>query len=408
MAATDSKAVFITRCKAVGLSDTEISAMETAGFDTYANLAFSPSFQPGASDESPFVKAVLEKVLGAADHPKAPALRRLFYESYTLVAAELKKKVDRTDEDKPKVMPLQERSTRWSTLKQRLVGMSFTEETEPSFHLIDVFSQQVDDGQIRYVEWSACTNRAQEVYGSKKMVDLKVWSPDSSGMIRQKTEVTPATIVLSSDLKWKMALTRRGLAAEMAKWCKFETHESLVNLLINSWLEPTLPGHAAISFEQLARADRAVFRRLAEECRNGLEQDHNGATDIDLKMEAILNEPNIRCLLLPPQVSDRSSSSAGSGKRPQDEQPQKETWRKYPKARKGGGGKNQGGKGNDGGKGKGHDGAKFSKKWKSREPSGAMICFPFNNSKGCHRPECNMKHICARCFGEHSAVSCTK
>ena len=406
MSSTDSKAVFLNRCKAIGLEATEILALETGGFDTYANLAFSSSFQPGASDETPFVRGVLEKVLGNADHQKAPALRRLFYEAYTLVAAELKKRVDRTDDDRPKVMPLQERAIRWDQLKTRLVGMTFNEETEPSFQLIDAFAQQVEDGQIRYVEWSACTKRAQEVEGTKKSQDLKVWSPDANGVIRQSNAVTPATIALSSDLKWKMALTRRGLAAEMARWCKFETHECLTNLLMNAWLEPSLPGHTSISFEQLARVDRAVFKRLAEECRSGIEMEPvSGETEIDAKMGMILCEPNIRCLLLPMQCNDRSSSGS-TPKRVNEDTSDRGAWKKHQKPH--GKGKDTKGKGKGGkSESKGAAGAKRTK-WKSRDPSGAMICFPFNNSSGCHRVDCTMKHVCARCFGEHAAISCTK
>jgi hypothetical protein len=400
MSATDSKAVFLTRCKAVGLDATEIAALENAGFDTYATLAFSTSFQPGAADETPFVKGVIEKVLGDPAHQKGPILRRLFYESYTLVAAELKKRVDRTDEDRPKVMPIQERATRWAALKTRLVGMTFNEETEPSFHLIDAFAQQVDDGQIRYVEWSACTKRAQEVEGQKKSADLKVWSPDSSGVIRQTSSVTPVTIQLSSDLKWKMALTRRGLAAEMARWCRFETHECITNMLMSAWLEPALPGHSAISFEQLARVDRAIFKRLAEECRNGLEQDASGETEIDIKMASILCEPNIRCLLL--QTQTYSSSASSGSKRPPNEAAPRPPF-KHPK----GGGKSD--KGGKGGAGKGGKSGSKRSKWKSRDSSGAMICFPYNNASGCQRTECTMKHVCARCFSsDHRAIECTK
>lgn len=408
MSSTDSSAVFFSRCKAVGLEDGEIDSMKTAGFTTYANFAFSSSFQPGAVDETPFVEGVLNKVLGTADHAKAPALRRLFYESYTLVAAELKKRVDRTDDDKPKVMPLQERASRWLTLKSRLKGVTFTEETEPSFQLIDLFAQQVDDGQIRYIEWSSCTKRAQEVDGAKKVSDLKVLAPDANGMVRLNNAVTPTTISLSSDLKWRMALTRRGLAAEMARWCKFETHESLVELLQSAWLEPAIPGFSAISFEQLARVDRAIFRRLAEECRSGLETDGlSGETEIDAKMAMILCEPNIRCLLLPLQTNVSSSSS---NKRVNDNQNDVYNSNKFSK----GGGKFQKGanKGDPKGQGRGGKGNKAGRgkkgKWKSRDAAGSLICFPFNNIGGCQREGCTMKHMCAKCFGEHPAHGCSK
>ena len=153
MAATDSAPVFLARCKSVGLEDALVDRMVASGFNTYANFAFSSSYQPGSTDEGPFVEAVLKKILGdtGAAHAQAPVLRRLFYESYTLVASELKRKMERVDDDKPKIMPLQERASRWNELKKRVTGFSFHEEREPSFQLIDLLAQQTDDGQIRYI-----------------------------------------------------------------------------------------------------------------------------------------------------------------------------------------------------------------------------------------------------------------
>jgi hypothetical protein len=50
--------------------------------------------------------------VGANDPPeeRMPIVRRLFFESYTLAAADLRARVDRRDEDAPRKLALPERS----------------------------------------------------------------------------------------------------------------------------------------------------------------------------------------------------------------------------------------------------------------------------------------------------------
>ena len=89
MAALDSRAVFQARARSFGLEDEDITALSANGWDTLGNFAFSCAYVPGSPDESAFLDKVVTPVLGA-DSPKAAALRRLFFEAYTMAAADLR------------------------------------------------------------------------------------------------------------------------------------------------------------------------------------------------------------------------------------------------------------------------------------------------------------------------------
>ena len=63
--------------------------MYALGWDTLGNFAFSCSYVPGSPDDASFISGVVVPILGD-DHTKAAALRRLFFEAYTIAAADLK------------------------------------------------------------------------------------------------------------------------------------------------------------------------------------------------------------------------------------------------------------------------------------------------------------------------------
>ena len=109
MAALDSEAYFESRCAAVGLAADHVAQMRTRGWTTMANFAFSSAYAPGQADDSKFIEGVILLVLGAADSPQSVALRRLFFECYTMSVAEMRRKLERTDENPPVGCPWRRR-----------------------------------------------------------------------------------------------------------------------------------------------------------------------------------------------------------------------------------------------------------------------------------------------------------
>jgi hypothetical protein len=111
----DSAAVFRSRCKQLQIPDAVVLAMEAKGWSTIGLFAYSTSYVPGAPDDSAFKKDVLEAVLGQASAPGAAAIRRLFYEAFSMAAAEVRAKSERSDEG-PKKIPVPERNARFQRL----------------------------------------------------------------------------------------------------------------------------------------------------------------------------------------------------------------------------------------------------------------------------------------------------
>ena len=96
MSLVDSNAVFESRALAIGISQDTVNALGLRGWVTHATFAFSVATNPGTGDDQPFIDGVLIPILGREDHVDAAKLRRLFYESHTLTAADLRRKTGGT------------------------------------------------------------------------------------------------------------------------------------------------------------------------------------------------------------------------------------------------------------------------------------------------------------------------
>ena len=88
----DSVAPFEQRVREVGLGDI-LPKFRELGFTTYANFAFGTSATPNAADEGPFIKDIMTPLAGEVAKYK-PAIRRLYFESYTHVTMDLKNKTE--------------------------------------------------------------------------------------------------------------------------------------------------------------------------------------------------------------------------------------------------------------------------------------------------------------------------
>ncbi|CAJ1445914.1 unnamed protein product, partial [Effrenium voratum] len=165
MSLVDSAPVFKARCLSFGLAETVIDSLHDKGWDTHATFAFSCSYIPGSGDDAAFVMKVIEPLLGSADHADGAKLRRLHFESYTLAAAEMKRKVESAEGQPPAKLPPAEVAERIAVLQAKLDPLLIENTMEPSHALINYVSQAVEDGRWRYIEWDRCTTRAQEVNG---------------------------------------------------------------------------------------------------------------------------------------------------------------------------------------------------------------------------------------------------
>ena len=298
MSLVDSSAVFESRARAIGLGDQVIHDMAVKGWGSHGTYAFAVATQPGG-DEQVFLDGVIVPLLGSPDHPDAAKLRRLFFESHTLTSAELRRKVDSTELEAPRKLPPQEISQRLELLQARIKPLVVSNFMEPSHHLINSIVQCVEDNRIRYIEWSRCTSRTQEVNNVKEDHDLKIWRADGSGTIKATSKEPSMQAILSTELDVHNALRRRGVAYEIAQAMSFEVHESIINYLFFELKKDPLEGFAAVTMQQLAAADRELHVRLAEATRGGFKPGPAGELPLDVHVQRILEGPELKWILMP-------------------------------------------------------------------------------------------------------------
>ena len=263
----DCAAVFRARAQDLGLEEPHVNALAGKGWDMFSRFAFASSHTPGNPDDSSYIEAVQNAVLGTGDQPLAPVLKRLYFEAYTAVAADLRRKWERTEGDAPRKMPMPERQGRYERQQAKLTGPTLTGELEPSRSLVDKAVHVVDENSVVHIEWHTCTSRTQEMEGTKLLVE---WKPNASGVITERTTEVPGRTLLITDLRLQNALEKRGLAMDQAALLSFQVHDKWVERMFQAMMTDPPPGYSRVSVQQMYRADKEVFRVLAEHTRGGI------------------------------------------------------------------------------------------------------------------------------------------
>jgi len=197
-ASTESAAVFLERLTVLGLSQTALLALVAAGYNTMGKLAFAVNHIPGGSDETELHNFVI--LICGVDPPLPMTMsifRRAHFEAYTLVAGDLRQRLEAPTDSQPRKLPVAERSFRYREQVARLSGLALTGEMECGDALVDLFCQIFDENRLRWPEWSLYIKRDQEVEGQKK--DQR-FHTDASGNLRVASHDPVVLADLSSDL----------------------------------------------------------------------------------------------------------------------------------------------------------------------------------------------------------------
>ena len=293
---TDSEAAFEERVTELGLAEA-LPELRVKHWDTFGSLAFASSYVPGVTDDAVFIRDVVTPVLGNGQHPKRHILRRLYYESYTHAAADLKMKTERKgDEATLRKLPNPERLARWAALKRALPGIRFEGQAEPSNALVDRVCSMHEDHALRYIPWERCNTRQDEIRGETYET---VWKP-VNGQIVEVSQARPLPdATTASDLLLRYTLQRRGAATHMGHLMSYDRHEDIIDLLLTEYLETPPPGYAPLTFEQLKKADQEIWRMLASKCKNGIKRGADGILPCDRYLQGVLDHPKIGRLLQP-------------------------------------------------------------------------------------------------------------
>lgn len=424
--AVDSRAVFSLRLAELGLGELQ-EKFDGAGWNTHGAFAFSvPQVPGGLVDDEVFKTRVVSRLFEVAEgdeSPLTPQVRRLYFESHSLVLGEMRQRLERTDHDLPRKVPTAEREARKEAIRRKLApGLVIEGELDPANCVIDRYVQQVEDNTVEWIPWEEVPKRDQELAGAP---GRRKWIADHMGVVREKSVKPEVMADVGSALRISNALLRRGVALEVAGLMSFTAHERLRARLIRAFTDaPSDPRFGAPSVEQVRRADKEAWRMLSKACRAGVRA--RSAADplpADAAIDGVLSSVDFALVLLPMPTSGRgkrraaasSSSTEGNAtkKRKQRRKTKQANTQPVPKQEPSSSSQPPS-KGKGKGKQRPHGDTmpKALTGGVSRTADGQPICFAFNLG-GCSAARPGERcprgvHICTRkgCGGKHPQSEC--
>jgi hypothetical protein len=396
MTTVESEAAFAARALTIGLEPTVLEKIKQGGLNTFGKFAYSCAYQPGSSEEKPFVD-LLTTVLGAQPTVRELAvLRRLYFESHALSVADLRTRVASREDDQPKKMPAPERAARLAIQRLALVGLDITGHNEPANSLVDRCVQQLEEGQLRHIPLNECPSRPQEILNVKKD---SVITFDAQGSIRLNKRDLETKTDVSSDLKIQAAFLRRALAYDQAGLISFSVLNNWATRCFDIMARDPPAGYRRVTMEQILTADKELFVLTADATRADLVPLPGAQKPADVAIKALIENPKVQYLLLPLPGGHaaHSSSSSELPKRPAPYE---------AKGYKGGG------KGKKGKDFKGSSTPSVPQGCVTKDGNKRPICFSFNTS-GCKyaKPGARCRkgmHVCWKdnCFKNRPFSEC--
>lgn len=397
----DSEAVFGARVMAVGISSEGARKVTAKGITTLSRLAFAAACQPGVGDDAPFVSFLTDaygsEPVGTGE---LASWRRIWFEAHAALVADVRNRLERTEETAPNKLPTQERAARLSALQGRLTGLKIEDMLEPSHALVDALNQMKEDDQLRPLELAACTARQQELQGQKKETFMKV---DSAGLLHSVSKQNDVRADLTTEYRVRLALQRRALAMDMVGLARYEQFEEWSDYLFNLLLRPVPDGYAPVSMHQIIEADRQAFLVAARLTRGGILQRPDGTFPLENALSSARSDPMVTSILQPLPKPAVPLKRAAREEDAYGERPGKAARTQSSSKTKG--------------KGKGSKSTprqapvpKALAGLHGNTPQGDRICYNYNLS-GCSLAGAGAscakgKHVCAKCFESHPVSQC--
>ena len=272
-AIVDSVAAFRERAIKYGIPQADILTLEANNAASFGQFAFIAVFNMNSTNDTA-LKEALTDLLGAEPSSlNMGRYRRLHFESHAIAISDAKLRLEKTDDMTPRKLPAPERAARYAAQTQRLSGIIWTPNIEPSHALLDRVQSQVEENLPAYISLDTCTSRFQELSGikkesaaSSKILELHA----SSGAMKAVAKETPLVASICDAHSLRLAFKRRALAYDQANLCSFEAMESWTEKLFASMMETPPPGYQQVSMAQIISADHYLFVKVIESCRAGV------------------------------------------------------------------------------------------------------------------------------------------
>ena len=258
----DSKAHFSKRCLEIGMTPGALASLVANGYETSGMLAFAIG-QPGVPLVDDSIQAFARNTFGAgAAMADVTALKRMVFESHTMVLAQLREQVSNPEASSTRKLPAVEREAKMRALRARLTGVVVEHQLEPSHALLDIFAQQWESRQLEYVNAEKCTSREWEVMKHKSSKQLTI---DQDKLLVKEEKSVPDQPVHSSELQVLEALRRRGIAMACVDIVSWEAHEKYLQKLFNHLRGDAPENFSKPTLQQILKADRQVFMQMIKD-----------------------------------------------------------------------------------------------------------------------------------------------
>ena len=291
----DSEAQFRQRAKECKLSELALQDLSRLGVTSFGLLAYSFG-QPGQNiADDAFNNWVRQEVNPGVTLADCSALKRLLFESHTLVMASLKEQVVAPDSAATRKVPPTERDSKMQHVRNSNAGLLIEGPLDPGHSLLDACAQMHHTNEIKYLAPERCVSRMHEITHQKsptKQVEI-----DADRLIAKDKSEVPDEAAHSA-LQVKEALERRGVGLVFADLVTFTTYSKYLAALFAHMHRDPHPGYARTSVSQIVAADKAVWAKLLEE---GVKprRDSDGTLPVDVGLMKALESYAVSFSLLP-------------------------------------------------------------------------------------------------------------
>ena len=239
MSLVESTAAFNQRCDEIVEDGSLKQALDGQGIKSHSAMAFAMGTPQMTPTEDQFV-ALAQRIFGGGYNVgQMSALRRMHFESTTLVISMVRERVSSDGAEKgdaARKIPLAEKKQRKEDQMARLTGIAMVGELDPSHALLDLANQMLESGAIVWLAPSKCSKRDDEVQQALKDSKASVQIENSQLKVGPSSDNVEAE--WNSELKLQWCMMRRGLALDQCRVLSWGIHQQWVNYMLNLLSRP--------------------------------------------------------------------------------------------------------------------------------------------------------------------------
>lgn len=391
----ESEAALKEKALEFGLTNDEMKIIELKGLTTLSKVAYALT-TPGINPSEDSLKSLLSDDPTTVSVGSLASLRQLVFVAQTMCMQVIRNRVDNVETVKRPELAQAERQARILKQKTTLAGYDLTGPLECSHGSYDLVGEMLSNDAVSYLAPSKFGTRSAEVAKDKPAKEVIV---GASSQLQVTSVSKDDKCNIHTDLLLSQAFTRRALAFDLMGATTFQTMENWHRFLFSHVDRPPLSGYSPINIEQIVRADKQAWIRLAELVPT-MKRKATGELPLDEALPLLKTDPSVMMLLLPlPSVKHAAPAKPfqNNNKRKSDVQSPNEHKSKMRKGKGGSKGKNK----------KGVNMPEELKNLKSNTSSGERICWNFNLA----HQKCTFaapggtckrgRHVCMKCERDH-------